>query len=299
MLSLNASTDVFKSSLLTIGRFRCPPGHRLWNAENRADGPPTVVFPRVPVRINQAGRRSVVADANCVMFYNSGQAYTRALLTNRGDECEYFSVSPGVLTAIAEEFDPSVGDRPLAPFRFPNGPTDAVSYLRQRRLFQYVASIDSADKLLVQEEFFDILRGVFATAFRTRNSIAHSRSPATLRAHADAAETTKEVLGRFYHDRLLLEDIAESVHVSPYHLCRIFRTHTGYSLHAYIEHLRLRQALESLADRSIDLTTLAFDLGYSSHAHFTRAFRRLYGLTPSAARDHGSLNRLRQKQARL
>jgi AraC-like DNA-binding protein len=233
------------------------------------------------------------------MFYNSGQAYTRGLLTDRGDECEYFSVSPGVLAAIAEEFDPSVGDRPLAPFRFPNGPTDAVSYLRQRQLFQYVASTDSADQLLVQEEFFDILRNVFATAFRIRDSITHPRSPTTLRAHADAADATKELLGRCYHDRLLLEDIAESVHVSPYHLCRIFRTHTGYSLHAYIEHLRLRQALESLADKSIDLTTLALDLGYSSHAHFTRAFRRLFGLTPSAARDRGALSRLRQKQARL
>ena len=52
----------------------------------------------------------------------------------------------------------------------------------------------------------------------------------------------------------------------------------------YRQSLRLRMALERLRGNE-DLTTIALDLGYSSHSHFTMAFRREYGLTPSAYRS--------------
>jgi AraC-like DNA-binding protein len=44
--------------------------------------------------------------------------------------------------------------------------------------------------------------------------------------------------------------------------------------------LRLARALDLLS-RYEDLTTLSMDLGFSSHSHFTAAFRRAYGRTPA------------------
>jgi AraC-like DNA-binding protein len=44
--------------------------------------------------------------------------------------------------------------------------------------------------------------------------------------------------------------------------------------------LRLTRALDLLA-RCDDLTRLSLDLGFSSHSHFTSAFRRAYGCTPA------------------
>ena len=43
-------------------------------------------------------------------------------------------------------------------------------------------------------------------------------------------------------------------------------------------------ALEALVRVRPDLTALALDLGYASHSHFARSFRRAFGLTPSEAR---------------
>jgi AraC-like DNA-binding protein len=54
------------------------------------------------------------------------------------------------------------------------------------------------------------------------------------------------------------------------------------SLHAYRTELRLRHALERLLERREHITQIALDLGFSSHSHFTAAFRRAFGLTPSA-----------------
>jgi AraC-like DNA-binding protein len=48
--------------------------------------------------------------------------------------------------------------------------------------------------------------------------------------------------------------------------------------------LRLHASLERVAEPGSDLTAVALDLGFASHSHFTAAFRRSFGLTPSALR---------------
>ena len=55
-------------------------------------------------------------------------------------------------------------------------------------------------------------------------------------------------------------------------------------VHAYRAKLRLRASLELLEAGAVDLSALAGDLGYSSHSHFSAAFRREFGVTPSAFR---------------
>src|SRR5262249_37447049 len=63
-----------------------------------------------------------------------------------------------------------------------------------------------------------------------------------------------------------------------------FQQRTGAPVHRYLTRLRLRASLERLADGETDLTALALELGFSSHSHFTGAFRREFGRTPSAVR---------------
>jgi AraC-like DNA-binding protein len=82
--------------------------------------------------------------------------------------------------------------------------------------------------------------------------------------------------------------VARAVHASPFHLARVFRERAGVPIHRYLTRLRLRAAIERLADGADDLTALALDLGFSSHGHFTDTFRREFGRTPSdVRREHG------------
>jgi AraC-like DNA-binding protein len=83
---------------------------------------------------------------------------------------------------------------------------------------------------------------------------------------------------------LSLDELAEAVSRSPFHLARRFRQQTGLSLHQYRQHLRLASAMERLADGERDLAGLAHDLGYCSQSHLGAVFRRGVGVTLGEAR---------------
>jgi AraC-like DNA-binding protein len=74
--------------------------------------------------------------------------------------------------------------------------------------------------------------------------------------------------------------MADKVSVTPVYLTDAFRRVEGVPLYRYHLRMRLALALNLLADCN-DLTTLAIDLGFASHSHFSASFKRTYGLTPS------------------
>lgn len=278
----SVSERVFDSDMITIGRFRCPSDHRAWTEENCIGDHPLIVFPRVPVRIRQSGHPEVVADPNCVMYYNKQHMYRRGLLNERGDHCEWFRIDEGILADMVAAYQPAVMDRPDTPFEFANGPSDATTYLMQRRVFEYALSTEEPSPLFIQETMLSVIRRIISLAFESRGRReAKSRRSATAGVHRDTAEAAKAYLALHVDESIRLSDLARAVHTSPYHLCRLFRRETGMTLHQYQSQLRLRSALESLSAGGQDLTTLAFSLGYSSHSHFTAAFSRSFNCPPS------------------
>jgi AraC-like DNA-binding protein len=68
-------------------------------------------------------------------------------------------------------------------------------------------------------------------------------------------------------------------------------------VHRYRNRLRLRAAVERLSDGPVDRSTLAHALGFSSHSHFTAAFRAEFGVTPARVRDTRRLAELRAQLA--
>jgi AraC-like DNA-binding protein len=79
---------------------------------------------------------------------------------------------------------------------------------------------------------------------------------------------------------LTLSTLSARLGCSPFHLCRVFREATGKTLHGYQTDLRLRAALEAI-EGGARLTDVALEAGFSSHSHFTLAFRRAFGVPPS------------------
>ncbi|WP_404786946.1 helix-turn-helix domain-containing protein [Altericista sp. CCNU0014] len=92
----------------------------------------------------------------------------------------------------------------------------------------------------------------------------------------------------YIHDRLdrdiKLADLAESIGMSQFHFCHLFKRSIGMSPYQYLLQQRIEQAklLLKRSDRSI--VDIALECGFNSHSHLSKTFRQLTGITPKAYR---------------
>lgn len=87
-----------------------------------------------------------------------------------------------------------------------------------------------------------------------------------------------------YREQLRLSDVADAVGVHPGHLARVFRLRYGTPVGAYVRGLRLTWAAGRLTDSEDAIAQIAYEAGFFDQSHFTRMFRRHFGLTPQAYR---------------
>lgn len=256
---------LFRSDIVAVGKFRCPSKHPLF----RDSGPcshHTFVFPRTLTRIAHANGPTFTATPDVVGFYNQHQEYSRTAISEV-DASDWYTVADDVL------FDIVGADSHARPFRAATAAVDARTFLEQRMLFDALDRGAELDPLYVEETILRVLQRVAPSA----TAHPHARD-------AESVERVRELIARDPSHNTPLRDLARAVDLSPFQLCRAFRAHTGDTMTAYRHALRLRLALDRLRDRRLDLTTLALDLGYASHSHFTAVFRRQFGMTPSAFR---------------
>ena len=81
-----------------------------------------------------------------------------------------------------------------------------------------------------------------------------------------------------------LDEVARTLHMSTRTLKRTLASH-GTTFSALVDEKRRQRALLLIAQRDLALGEIAYRLGYSDVANFTRAFRRWTGKTPAAFRD--------------
>ncbi|MGH9140513.1 MAG: helix-turn-helix transcriptional regulator [Vicinamibacterales bacterium] len=270
---------VFSTECVTIGAFRCATDHPSF----RNSGPirdDCFVFPRTAVVIQHDNSRPFVADPTIVTLYNRRQHYERRAVSADGDRCDWFAVSPGLLRGALLERDPAAADE-ARPIRFTHAPADAATYLTQRQLFMNASAQPDADQLDIEERVVALLERVLGLAYADQRPLPSRHQTVSA---VDLADSVKRWVAPRVLQRLTLTRIAKAVGCSVFHLCRSFRRATGLTLHAYRDEVRLRLALERLEHGDRDLSRIALDLGYSSHSHFTAAFRRAFGTPPSAAR---------------
>lgn len=294
-------TILYQSPRVTVSRFHAQPSE----ARFHDSGPARFdcfVFPISGVRIQYTGRAPLVTSPNVVMFYNQGQTYVRDRVGPAGDLCDWFSIERELMREALRLVDPAAADREDGLFRLTHAPSDARTYLLQRLVVRHLREAETVDPLFVEETALRLIERVLA------NTVQAQRLPGTKRSgtppaaehhrdhgdHRDQAVLAEHLLVQRFHEPLTLDDIAKQTGGSVFHLARLFRRRTGFPLHVFRNQLRLRAALESVALPGADLTDLALDLGFSSHSHFTAAFRQAFGVAPSALRKTATARRVRE-----
>jgi AraC-like DNA-binding protein len=218
------------------------------------------------------GRQKWLCDSNKVLFISPGwEFHDEQPVPGLGHACAL--VNPA--RAIVDEICGSTrtGTDPV----FPVGAVHSsprLQLMTQSLLGHLSASGDALrnDELTVQ-----VIR------------VAMNGSPVRGRPSAHTVDQAKQFLHAHDCERLSLGQVSSAVGVTPVYLTQEFRRSEGIPLYQYQLSLRLARALTELP-HSDDITGLALDLGFSSHSHFTLAFRKAFGMTPSRYRRSAPSN---------
>lgn len=95
-----------------------------------------------------------------------------------------------------------------------------------------------------------------------------------------------------YGEELALEQIAESAGISATECMRCFRRSIGVSPIRFLKERRLQRAANLLRHTERSISEIAASCGFLDMSYFTKAFRQIYGATPTAYRRGGAGQRL-------
>jgi AraC family transcriptional regulator len=275
---------VFAGSGYLLGRFECPPGAERWHTVNWIGPQPHVVVPDTAVRLTPDGGESYVSTVNHTLVYDRDVRFHRRLVSAEGDRCTFAIISDRFAAELGIEPPGRAAGRP----RLRHGWCGARAYV----LLQQVRSAlggATPDLLAVDEAVLAVLRhAARAVSPATAQPTTRAR---TARARREAVEEVKALLAAQLTRRWTLAELAATVHYSPYCLARMFRASTGRPISQYRRELRLRASLPDATRPRADLSGIAAAYGFSSHSHYTRAFRAAFGCTPTQARTGQVLTR--------
>jgi AraC family transcriptional regulator len=226
--------------------------------------------------MRHVGKDQAVADANHVLFFNASEGYQVSHPVAGGDS----SLSLTLSDTILQELAPSaiLGDRAITGFRLQHLRIDPraqalVAVLRH--------GLDNGTIEPLEAENLTLTLACRSLGPRTSHECRATHGSRRL------TDRVKVLLASDLSRRWTLADIAAEIRGSPVYLTQVFQQVEGLPLYRYHLRLRLARALDLIAGYD-DLSALAVDLGFSSHSHFSAAFRQAYGRSPTAFKQFAS-----------
>src|SRR5215212_3258005 len=85
---------------------------------------------------------------------------------------------------------------------------------------------------------------------------------------------------------LSLGEFAQSVNLSVWRLCHIFKSDVGMPPIRYLRLLRMERAKNLLESSFLSVKEIAYQVGLNDESHFVRDFKSTYGFSPALYRSH-------------
>ena len=94
-------------------------------------------------------------------------------------------------------------------------------------------------------------------------------------------DKAKEYLENNYQHPIALEDIANELNVSTYHLSHIFSRESDFSLFEFLTQIRMKKAKDLLGEGLMTVAEVAYAVGFKNSNYFSKVFHRYFGFPPN------------------
>jgi AraC-like DNA-binding protein len=228
-----------------------------------------LVFPYRGTYVRHVGQDNAVADANQLVLFNPGESYRISHPVAGGDASLSLALEEGLL-------------RELVPKTYLRSRSDVAFRLQRLRIDPRAQALVSLLRHGLTRAIAEPLQAETLVLTLVRRALGErtSRPPGSTHGRQRLVDRAKLAISSNPARRWKLAEIAAAVGVSPVYLTQCFQQVEGLPLYRYQLRCRLARALDLLHEYD-DLSALALDLGFSTHSHFTAAFRQLYGRTPA------------------
>lgn len=143
------------------------------------------------------------------------------------------------------------------------------------RIYGEYRQPDEVSHLSLEALFLEIAA---RAARRTRGAACATRTPRWL-------EQARDLIHAQFREPLTLTGIAAFVNVHPVHFASVFQESYHCTVGEYIRRLKIEYACRELSRSDTPLVEIALDAGFYDQSHFSRTFKRLTGMTPTAYRS--------------
>ncbi|WP_321954630.1 helix-turn-helix transcriptional regulator [Paraburkholderia bannensis] len=218
-----------------------------------------------------------VAEAGSVPVINPGELHTGARAVDEGWRYRVMYVPVDYLHALASDIAGCAQPLPWFDAEVIRDLDLARRVARAHCLMEaQVASgpmAAPADLLAAEDALIDALSTLLTRYARTR------ATPLVNASHEPRVDVMKALLAADLATPLRVADLAKAIGLSPFHATRLFTHATGLPPHAWRTQLRLQRALAPLR-AGASVADVAAAQGFTDQSHFTRHFRRMFGVPP-------------------
>lgn len=217
-----------------------------------------------------------VAPEGSIVVINPGELHTGQAVTEQGWSYRMLYPEAELLQRAATEAAGSLQPIPFFPHPVIRDPE------LFRSMLQMHYALESSPSALERET---LLLSVLVQFVR-RHADTRVALAAPTPDHS-ALEQAKSYLQTHFVENTSLEQLARLVHLSPFHLSRLFREQVGLPPHAYLNQVRVTRA-KSLLRQGMPIAEVALRVGFADQSHLNKAFKRIVGVAP------GQYSKIRQ-----
>lgn len=127
-----------------------------------------------------------------------------------------------------------------------------------------------------------IIHNIFLELYNITNNIAEAKGMTPVQE--TVVNQAIKYISQNYKNELDVDTICSKVSFSKYYFCKLFKQHTGVTIHQYVNEFRVNKSKELLSYSKLSISAVARTVGFENPLTYSRAFEKYMHMTPSEYR---------------